>query len=268
MKYIIRTCILLVLPIWNLYSQRPVILTEDARTLGAGHIESGIGIEYYKKSQAPANDFPQSQIRLLVSSTHIGVAENVDLDLDWRGRLLARFEHGEEGSDWGDLMIASKINLITEREITPSIGIRSAVKLPNTSYLPYRLGSDQTDYYLHLLISKMIQNVNLSLNVGLGILGNPGAAGSQDDSYIYSAAATVPIGDRFQSFAEVFGFTGYFENDHKLIMRFGTSMELQGLQWNLYGSVRAVGDNRDFATAFESSENWSVALFIKKDFQI
>jgi hypothetical protein len=246
------------------YAQRPVILTERAGTMGAGRVELGIGLEYFKKTEAPALDYPFSELRLMVAGAHFGVADNVDFNLDWRGGLLAHFPAGGSGFDWGDLMISSKIRILKENTIWPALGVRSSVKLPNTSYLPYRLGSDQTDVHLHLLMSKTWGDVLTAMNVGVGIVGDPLNPGRQDDLIMVSSAAIMPISFASSLFLEVYGFDGHLDNDDKLMLRFGGSTTIGGLQWHAYGGVRLAGDNRDFATAFEASENWSVALFVIK----
>ena len=61
-----------------LYGQRPMVLTEDAQTLGRGSIAIGVGVEYFAKHAAPAPDLPESELRLAAFGSHFGVAENVD----------------------------------------------------------------------------------------------------------------------------------------------------------------------------------------------
>ncbi|MDH3251322.1 MAG: hypothetical protein OEM41_00945 [Ignavibacteria bacterium] len=249
------------------HAQRPVMLTEQAGTLGAGRIELGIGLEYFKKHQAPAADFPFSELRLMVAGSHFGVADNVDFNLDWRGGLLAHFPAGKSGFDWGDLMISSKLRVLKEDEDQPAVGLRSSVKLPNTSYLPYRLGSDQTDFFMHVLVSREWGNVITAANIGFGIVGDPLNPGRQDDLVMFSSAVILPISSVSSVFLEVYGFDGHLDYDDKVMVRFGASSTIGGLQWNAYGGIRVAGDNRDFATAFEASENWSVALFVSKSIQ-
>ncbi len=264
MKRSLPVIILLVGVLSSAYAQRPVILTERAGTMGAGRVELGIGLEYFKKTEAPALDYPFSELRLMVAGAHFGVADNVDFNLDWRGGLLAHFPMGGSGFDWGDLMISSKIRILKEGSIWPAFGVRSSVKLPNTSYLPYRLGSDQTDVHLHVLMSKTWGHVLTAMNVGVGIVGDPLNPGRQDDMIMISSAAILPVSYASRLFLEIYGFDGHLDNDDKLMLRFGGSTTIGGLQWHAYGGVRLAGDNRDFATAFEASENWSVALFVIK----
>ncbi|MBI4547986.1 MAG: transporter [Ignavibacteriae bacterium] len=255
---------LLFLPFRNVYSQRPVILTENAATLGFNQLEAGIGVEYFSKSDESLIELPTSEVRLGVCALRFGVAENVNFDLEWRGRLLAEMQSGESAADWGDLTVATKITILRERTNTPVLGLRSAVKLPNTSYRPYKLGSDQTDYFFHILLTKQIINIETRMNIGFGIVGNPRATASQDDIYILSGASIIPFLTNSRLFVELYGFTGSFEDDDKLLGRFGVTLHQFNLSWNIFGSVRLSGNNKDFGAAFEASEDWSIGFFLAK----
>ena len=258
---------LLILSLKTSQAQHPVVLTEDALTLGKDSVDAGVGVEYRAKQEAPEPDLHTSELRLFVLAAHFGVAENVNFDLDWRGRLVGRTKSDTHASDWGDLSVATKINLLGERTLTPALGIRTAVKLPNTSYLPNKLGSDQTDFYFSLLASKSFASIVARLNLGLGILGNPRAAGSQDDIYIVSGTVIVPLFTGWSAFVETYGFTGYKEDDDKFLGRLGIWSNILGMRLNAYGSFRIAGNNRDFSSAFESSEDWSAGLFLMRSLQ-
>ena len=255
------------LPFVNVYAQRPVIFTESATALGKNRLEAGIGVEYFSKNDESLFGLPTSEVRLGVLALRFGVADNVDFDLEWRDRLLAELQSGENVADWGDLSVATKINIRKERAGIPAIGIKSAVKLPNASYLPYGLGSDQTDYFFHILLTKQIIDVEMRMTIGLGILGNPRATGSQDDIYILGMASIIPLLSSSRLFVELYGFTGSLEDDDKLLARFGVSFKQFDLWWSLFGSARLAGNERDFGTAFEASEDWGVGLFVTKDIQ-
>ncbi len=249
-------------------AQNLILQTADALTLGKGKLEAGVGIEYLAKSHSPAPDIPQSSFRIFVASAHYGVAENVNFDLDWRGRLLATFENGRHGSDWGDLIVSTRITLIHEKPGASYVGLRTAVKLPSTSYLPYRLGSDQTDFHAQLLLADNFPGVQTRLNIGLSILGNPQAPGSQDDVYSLQGAILFPLGETAHLFMEMIGLTGYKDDDAKLASRLGVTANAGLIEWTLYGSLRLAGNNRDFGNAFEQSENWGVGLMFTRVFDL
>ncbi|MBI5472483.1 MAG: transporter [Ignavibacteriae bacterium] len=262
-----KALFVVLIPLFTSWAQKPVLLTESPLTVGMHRVESGIGVEYLEKHQAPAPDFPETEIRALIASTRIGVSSNVDIDLDWRGKIFATYPGGATAADWGDLTVATKINLFSKAESLYSVGVRSAVKLPNTSYKPYKLGSDQTDYFFHVLASAVTESFEVRANVGVGIVSDPIGTGKQNDLFMYSAAFLLPLTNAATLFAECCGFNGYFRDDAKMVTRLGVSSKLEFLSWSIFGSVRVFGNNRDYATAFESSENWSIGFFLKKDFQ-
>lgn len=250
------------------FAQRPILLTEDARTLGAGRFEFGAGVEHLEKSDAPELGSPAALSRIGQLAAHIGVAERVNLDLDWRGRLLSRSDDGTRGADWGDLTVATKINILTEFDNPFALGMRTAVKLPNTSYLPYRIGSDQTDFSVSLLAMKSWPSFSGRLNLGFAILGNPREPGSQDDIYSVTAAMFVPaLFVKSILFVEGYAGTGYKDDDDKVLGRFGVLTSIGDFLVSAYGSARLAGTRTDFGGAFEMTEDWSAGLFVMQTIQ-
>ncbi|HAL55323.1 MAG TPA: hypothetical protein DCP63_02300 [Bacteroidetes bacterium] len=250
------------------FGQRPMMMTQHASTLGKGHHELGIGFEYLEKHVSPSPDVPQSMLRLFVVAIHQGIAENVDFDLDWRGRLIAQLDDGKREFDWGDLTVSTKINFFRERGYVPSVGVRNAVKLPNTTYALARLGSNQMDFHSHVLLSKHVGNIQTRLNLGFSIIGDPRSAGEQDDVYSLGAAVLLPFRETHRLFFELHGFTGYEDHDDKLVGRLGLFLNTGGIEYRLFSSIRILGNNRDFATAFEGSENWSVGIMVTRAFKL
>lgn len=259
--------LILAIPLTQASAQRPVIFTDDAVTLGSGRIEAGIGLEYFEKHVAPSPRDPENLYRLVVIAWHQGVAQNVNFDLDWRGGLLTKLGNGTRGFHWGELTISTRINFLRERRGLPAIGLRSAVKLPNTLYDDYKLGSNQTDYHAQILLCKQYGSVQARLNVGFSILGDPRVAGIQNDVYHLSGVLLIPLVERARVFVELFGVTGYQDHSNKVVTRFGSIIELGKYEVDLYGSLRAGGNNRDFGAAFENSENWSVGLMVRRVFE-
>lgn len=250
------------------FAQRPVMITEDALTLGKGKIGAGVGFEYLSKHASPFPNAPQSVFRLFVLALHQGVAENVNFDLDWRGGLLAELDNGKKKFDWGDLVVSTKINFFRERDPLPAVGIRTAIKLPNTTYNAAKLGSNQMDYHSQLLLTKHFGEVETRMNFGFSIIGDPTTVGMQDDVYSISAGVITALSEQSRFFFEIHGFTGYQDHDDKLITRFGMIFDANGWGYGVYSTLRALGNNQDFGTAFESSENWSIGFRILKTFDL
>lgn len=243
-----------------------MILTESAATLGRQRYAAGLAFEYLSKSSAPSPQSPQSLSRLFVVALRSGIAANVDVNTDWRGRLIGYRADGASVTDWGDLTVSTKFTFLPEGRATPAFGLRTSIKLPNTKYEPGRLGSNEMDYFTHLLISKRWGAVEARTNLGFGILGDPRVVNNQDDVYTLAFAAIIAMAEGTQSFIEVAGITGYQDNDEKVVFRAGIGTAILGVEWNLFGSVRLMGNHRDFATAFELSETWGIGLMMRKEF--
>ena len=247
-------------------AQQPTMHTESAPTLGKGKVQAGLAVEYLRKSTPPPPEFPQSLWRMFVLSWHQGVAENVNFDLDWFGGLSASFPNGSRGFDWGDLTVSTKIMFIKENESVPAIGVRTVVKLPNSSYGENRLGSNKMDFHSYLLLSKHFDNIETRLNLRFSIVGDPLNINVQDDVYGFNAALITPIAAGARFFIELVGFSGYTDHNSKLLSRYGMMLDFDVYECSIYSSFRAAGDDRDFGNAFEASENWSIGFSITRTF--
>ncbi len=268
MMHAVRVLTILLFALDMLFAQRPILRTESAQTLGKGKVRAGIGMEYLRKDIPPPPEFPQSVWRVFVLGWHQGVADNVNLDLDWLGGLSGKTADGRDLSDWGDLTVSTRITFFREQENFPAVGVQNSVKLPNSSYARTRLGSNQTDFHSHLLLSKHFSNVKARLNLSFSIVGNPEVVGVQDDVYGFDAGVLAPLTESVRLFLEVVGFAGYETHNSKLIGRYGFLYDLEDYQWGLHGSLQAAGDNRDYGNSFEGSENWSVGLTLVRSFSL
>lgn len=249
-------------------SQEPFLLTETASTLGKGKMNAGVGFEYLQKDNIPSTGGPRTLFRAFLVSLHQGIADNVNFDLTWRGGLFGNPSRSEQNFDWGDFSVWTKIGLLKERDSFPSIGLRSGIKLPNTRYVPSRLGTNQMDFHSQLLVTGHKSDIEIRTVVGFSIVGDPRTAGFQDDVYKFQTSLIIPAMKTMTTFLELIAQTGYQDHDDKLVSRFGISQLTQEFVWYLFCSARLAGNNRDFATAFELSENWSIGFFVQKDFEI
>lgn len=252
----------------SLHAQRPLFVTESAYTSGKHVIELVGAVEYFEKAAAPSPTFPRTMTRVAVIGWHQGVADNVNLDLDWRGYLFATLGNGSRVNDWGDLTLSTRVLFLREKDWRPALGLKNSVKLPNTKYLPHGLGSNQTDVYSHILITKHYGAVQARMNIGLGIVGDPKALSSQDDVYLLGSAVMVRANAWLSLFAEAYGLVGYYDDDDKLLARWGTLVDFSGFDLCLYGSARIAGSDIDIGGAFEASERWSIGFALRKAFRL
>ncbi len=249
------------------FGQRPILLTEDALTLGERRQVFGVGFEYLRKSSDDERTSSSQLWKVPIVLAEVGVGERVDLQFHWRGGLFANSARGISVSDFGDLYVATRVYVIREADGRPAIGMKYTVKLPMTGD-EEGLGSDNTDFFGSLLFSKKFGIVASRLNVGIGILGHPRAQNAQDDIYTYGAAIVIPIHHSVSVFGETAGFFGPFEDDDKLVGRAGLEVRKFGLQWAAFGSAKLSGTSRDFSTAFELSERWGIGVLVSKHTQL
>lgn len=263
-KIILSICVLVGFA-FPLRAQRPTLFTETPRTVGEGKIIAGGGIEYLKKNRAIPSKAPLKMWRLPVIRSYIGVGNIVDILVDWRGRLFAEQGTGRRVSDWGDVSLGTKVQFLRERKAHPSLGAMFQVKLPNTSH-DELLGSNATDFFLSFLASKQWSEIELRANLGVGILDDPEQPHSQLDIYTIGIACIFPIGQQEHLFLECAGFLGPHSDQAKFVTRYGFETTLLQMTWSVFGSLRVIGDEKDFGTAFEYSESWGVGLFVRKEF--
>jgi hypothetical protein len=217
-----------------LQAQRPFLFTENANTDCDGNLSLGIGAEYLEKDKSIPLEAPTRLLRIPTIHTHLGLGENVDVLVDWRGRLYAEQGTGKHVSDWGNLILGTKVNFLIEAKSQPSLGVIYLVKLPNTSHAQL-LGSNETDFFLSLLAAKRLGILRLRLNAGVGILDDPDHLDSQLDIYTIGAAGIVRVSKKCNLFAEWTGFL----SPHRSQEKFTTQEHRQALKrdfWFIYNA--------------------------------
>ena len=176
----------------------------------------------------------------------IGLAENIEADFNYSiiYRDSDRFNAGWHS---GDLSITGKLRIFKETNNTPTISIAISTKLPNSDY-KRRFGTDEFDFFSLLLLSKHIKGAYIFANAGLGILGNPLTAHSQDDIFVYATGLGYQLNKSFIFMADVSGWaaSNYKNNYSRLTV---------GIQWQR-GPFRF-----DFGTRVglnKQSEDWGI----------
>ena len=146
---------------FNIYAQ--AAFTENSKTVGISKLLINSGFQYLHKSEINSTILADKQIRYLFSDVRYGISDNVDFILSWRGLMGTKLINNGYHYDWGDLRIKTKFSFINENRYFPSFGLLSSIKLPNATYSPSKIGSNETDFELALLFSKTINNFILHL---------------------------------------------------------------------------------------------------------
>ena len=187
--------------------QRPLV-TEDPETIGSGNILFEGGFDLQKEIFYPVSGLEGDLLRVPVVGLSFGLSSIAEFQLDggFYNRLHVNHRSpaplssmldftGENTSDVEDIVVATKIRVLSETPGRPALGVRFATKLPNASN-ENGIGTDTTDFYASLLIGKTVQSVRLVGNAGLGILGDPTRGDRQGDvlAYGFSVARAVRQG--------------------------------------------------------------------------
>jgi hypothetical protein len=176
--------------------QRPLV-TEDPETVGPGNVLLEAGFDTQQDIFYPASGLRGDLLRLPTVGVSFGFSSILELQVDggFYNRLNIKSIEpaplsdkldftGDETADIEDVVIATKIRLVSEAAGRPGIGVRLATKLPlagNES----GLGLDTMDFYMSALVGKTVQSVRVVGNFGLGILSDPIEGDRQNDVITY-----------------------------------------------------------------------------------
>lgn len=196
--------------------QRPLV-TEDPETIGAGLILLEGGFEQQREVLYPLSGLQGNLLRVPALGVSFGLSSIAELQIDGglynrlsvtsrRGAPLAdQLDFtGDQTSDVEDLVIATKIRLLSETAGRPAFGVRFATRLPNASN-ESGLGLDTTDFFASALFGKTVQSIRFVGNVGLGILGDPTRGDAQNDVLTYGMSVARAIRQGLEVVGEING---------------------------------------------------------------
>ena len=222
--------------------QRPLTI-DDAEILKTGRVRAQFGIEFLQRQRYSLSGLEGNLIHFGVSSIHVGVGEYAEfqisgvlqdvLSISERSEpIIPPDLDGNSTSDFGDLVLGSKIKLLGEKGLRPAMAFKFAVQLPNAS-LSSGLGTDETQFYSSLLFKKNFGRAQILADLGFAILSSPVPSERQTDPFAYGVASIVRINHHINLAAEITGRHGPSEN----LANKDTSQVRAGLQfWT--GSIR------------------------------
>jgi hypothetical protein len=196
--------------------QRPLV-TEDPETIGAGLVLLEGGIDEQRDVFYPASGLQGNLFRFPTLGVSFGISSIAELQID--GGLYNRLSvtsredaplasqldfSGDRTHDVEDIVVGTKIRLLSETASRPAFGIRLATKLPNASN-ESGLGLDTTDFYVSGLFGKTVQSIRLVGNVGLGILGDPVRGDRQNDVLTFGASVARAVRQGLEVVGEING---------------------------------------------------------------
>ena len=216
---------LVAIPLSAAAQQRPLV-TEDPETIGSGNILLEGGFDYLWDQPYPASGLNGNLLRFPVLGVSFGISSIAELQFD--GGLYNRLTinerdpkaplagmvtaTGETTSSVEDLVIGTKIRVLSETPGRPAVGVRFATRLPNASN-ESGLGLDTTDFLATALVGKTVQSIRVVGNVGLGILGDPTRGDRQNDVLLYGLSLARAIAPGVEIVGEFNGRADVREGD-------------------------------------------------------
>jgi hypothetical protein len=174
-----------------LAQQRPLV-TEDPETIGSGRLLIEAGLDYARDITFPLSGLTGNLLSVPTLGLSIGVSSIAEIQLD--NGLYRRLEiterrpaplaglldiDGTQTTALEDLVVATKVRLVSEGESRPAFGVRIATKLPTASN-ESGLGHETIDFFASMLVGKTIASVRVVGNVGVTILDDPTRPARQD----------------------------------------------------------------------------------------
>jgi hypothetical protein len=196
--------------------QRPLV-TEDPETIGAGLVLLEGGIDEQRQVFYPASGLQGNLLRFPTLGVSFGLSSIAELQID--GGLYNRLSitsretaplsgqlnfTGDRTHAVEDIVVATKIRLLSETAGRPAVGVRFATKLPNASN-ESGLGLDTTDFFVAGLFGKTVQSIRFVGNVGLGILGDPVRGDRQNDVLTYGVSVARAVRQGLEVVGEING---------------------------------------------------------------
>jgi hypothetical protein len=196
--------------------QRPLV-TEDPETIGAGHILLEAGIDFADDQEYPVSGLKGNLWRVPAVGISVGLSSIAELQFDGGlNHLLIASRNpkaplasaltvtGDSTHDVEDIVVATKIRIVSETPGRPAFGVRFATKLPNASN-EKGLGLDTTDFFVSMLVAKTIESIRMVGNLGLGILTDPTSAARQNDVLTYGVSFARAVTSRAEVVGELNG---------------------------------------------------------------
>ena len=196
--------------------QRPLV-TEDPETIGSGLVLIEGGVDYARDQRFPVSGLKGNLLRLPLIGFSIGVSSIAELQID--GLSYSRLSiaerqqapHSERLNLTGDmtgsmedLVVGTKVRLVSESARRPAFGLQFATRLPSTDSQT-GLGLGTTDFSAKLLGGKTVQSVRVVGNVGVGILGDPVRGDRKNEVLLYGVSFARAVAQGLEIVGELNG---------------------------------------------------------------
>ncbi len=190
---------------------------EEAWPVKEGVLRWSVGLEQQDENVLPFSEEKDRELtRFPILGASLGLGKRVELGALYDYLHLKR-PTGSDATGSGDLRLSTKIGITTEQRGWPATGLQITTKLPNADDKS-GLGTDETDFYATLLMTKTYSTLTFHLNAGLGIISDPIDGIGQDDVLSYGSAV-VFAKRKFGLIAGVFGDALSSANNDRSILK-------------------------------------------------
>lgn len=257
--------------------QRP-LLTEDPETVGGGRLLIEAGVDVERDVFYPTSGLRGDRLVAPTFGVSVGLSSIAELQIDggFYQRLniterrsaplsgLLDFE-GDQTTDVEDLVVGTKLRLLTEGNRRPSIGLLLATKLPNSSN-ESGLGTDMTDFFASMLFAKTVESVRIVANGGLAIVGDPTTATpEQADLFTFGLSVARAMTNAAELVGEVHGRLNFANGtahpgaENRAVMRLGGRYTRGPVRVD--GAVLLGMTSRDPSFGFTTGFTWVLNAF-------
>lgn len=222
------------------FAQQRPLLTEDPETVGSGNILIEAGMDHQQRVFFPVSGLTGDLLRFLNLGVSFGLSSLAEVQIDWApnqrlritDREPAALAHlvtatGDDTNDVEDIVVGTKVRVLSEAPGRPAIALRFATKLPNAGN-ESGLGTDTMDFYVGALIGKTVQSVRFVGNAGFGILSDPIEGHEQNDVMTYGFSLARAVAEGVEIVGEVNGRIGFNPveeippgTENRSVLRFG-----------------------------------------------
>ncbi len=205
--------------------QRPLV-TEDPETIGSGLVLLEAGFDLQREIFFPASGLTGNLFRAPTLGVSFGISSIAEIQIDGSpynrltvtnrqpAPLASRLNFaGNQSSDVEDIVIGTKIRLMSETAGRPALGVRFATKLPNAGN-ESGIGLDTTDFFASILVGKTVRSIRVVGNAGLGILGDPVRGDRQGDVLTYGVSLARAVQQGLEVVGEINGRKSFIQESN------------------------------------------------------
>jgi len=188
---------------------------------GAGNVSLETSLDYGRNTQFTLSGLEGNLWRFGLLRLDVGLSAIADFEISGglrdhlaitasRPAVLSnalRLPNPRSTGAFDDMIVGIKVQVLSEQEGRPGVALQMATRLPNAKH-PSGLGQDTTDFYSRLVIGRSTRMLQMTGNIGFGILADPRVATRHLPSLLYNASITRLVAPHASLIAAVDGRTG------------------------------------------------------------